>query len=65
MSDSLIDALTQSDEPHVVQATLVSASGSSSKKIGAKMLVGASGKLLGGVTIGGCVDAQVIEAATR
>lgn len=26
------------------------------------MLVGASGKLLGGVTIGGCVDAQVIEA---
>src|SRR5215475_2582099 len=62
MSDSLIDALIASDEPHVVQATLVSASGSSSKKIGAKMLVGASGKLLGGVTIGGCVDAQVIEA---
>src|SRR5262249_26132955 len=62
MSDSLIDALTHSDERHVVQATLVSASGSSSKKIGAKMLVGASGKLLGGVTIGGCVDAQVIEA---
>jgi len=62
MSDFLIDALTHSDEPHVVQATLVSASGSSSKKIGAKMLVGASGRLLGGVTIGGCVDAQVIEA---
>src|SRR5215475_11734101 len=62
MSDTLIDALTQSDELPVVQATLVSASGSSSKKIGAKMLVGASGKLLGGVTIGGCVDAQVIEA---
>jgi xanthine dehydrogenase accessory factor len=62
MSEFLIDALTHSDEPHVVQATLVSATGSSSKKIGAKMLVGASGKLLGGVTIGGCVDAQVIEA---
>jgi xanthine dehydrogenase accessory factor len=62
MPDSLIDALIASDEPHVVQATLISASGSSSKKIGAKMLVGASGKLLGGVTIGGCVDAQVIEA---
>ena len=62
MADFLIDALTRSDEPHVVQATLVSASGSSSKKIGAKMLVGASGRLLGGVTIGGCVDAQVIEA---
>jgi xanthine dehydrogenase accessory factor len=62
MSDPFIDALTDNDETHVVQATLVSASGSSSKKIGAKMLVGASGKLLGGVTIGGCVDAQVIEA---
>lgn len=62
MSDFLIDALNRSDEPYVVQATLVCASGSSSKKIGAKMLVGASGKLLGGVTIGGCVDAQVVEA---
>ncbi|MDB4878418.1 MAG: hypothetical protein JWM41_4864 [Gemmatimonadetes bacterium] len=50
-------------EPAVVLATLVSATGSSSKKIGAKMIVGESGQLLGGVTIGGCVDAQVIEAA--
>lgn len=62
MPDTLLEALTHSDERHVVQATLVSATGSSSKKIGAKMLVGASGRLLGGVTIGGCVDAQVIEA---
>ena len=62
MSDPVLGALANSDESHVVQATLVSATGSSSKKIGAKMLVGASGKLLGGVTIGGCVDAQVIEA---
>jgi xanthine dehydrogenase accessory factor len=44
-------------------ATLVSASGSTSKKIGAMMLVGAGGELAGGVTIGGCVDAQVIAAA--
>src|SRR5581483_1081763 len=50
-------------ERAVVVATLVSATGSSSKKIGAKMLVGASGRLLGGVTIGGCVDAQVVEAS--
>jgi xanthine dehydrogenase accessory factor len=50
-------------ERAVALATLVSASGSSSKKIGAKMLVGQSGRILGGVTIGGCVDAQVIEAA--
>jgi xanthine dehydrogenase accessory factor len=62
MSDPISQSLATSDEPHIVQATLVGATGSSSKKIGAKMLVGASGKLLGGVTIGGCVDAQVIEA---
>jgi xanthine dehydrogenase accessory factor len=51
------------DEPAVALATLISASGSSSKKIGAKMIVGQSGRIIGGVTIGGCVDAQVIEAA--
>jgi xanthine dehydrogenase accessory factor len=62
MSDIVLESLGTSDESRVVQATLVAATGSSSKKIGAKMLVGASGKLLGGVTIGGCVDAQVIEA---
>jgi len=62
MSDLVLEALANSAEDLVVQATLVSATGSSSKKIGAKMLVGASGKLLGGVTIGGCIDAQVIEA---
>jgi xanthine dehydrogenase accessory factor len=50
-------------ESAVAVATLVSATGSSSKKLGAKMVVGRSGRLLGGVTIGGCVDAQVIEAA--
>lgn len=52
------------DEPAVALATLVGASGGgSSKKIGAKMIVGRSGRIIGGVTIGGCVDAQVIEAA--
>ncbi|MFI5228148.1 MAG: XdhC family protein, partial [Gemmatimonadales bacterium] len=51
------------DEPVVALATLVAATGSTSKKLGAKMIVGASGRLIGGVTIGGCVDAQVIEAA--
>ncbi|HWH51720.1 MAG TPA: XdhC family protein [Gemmatimonadaceae bacterium] len=50
-------------EPVVALATLVGATGSTSKKLGAKMIVGASGRLIGGVTIGGCVDAQVIEAA--
>jgi xanthine dehydrogenase accessory factor len=52
------------DEPAVALATLVgSTGGGSSKKIGAKMVVGSSGRIIGGVTIGGCVDAQVIEAA--
>ncbi len=60
---TLIDDLDLSDERAVALATLVAATGSTSKKIGAKMVVGESGRLLGGVTIGGCVDAQVIEAA--
>jgi xanthine dehydrogenase accessory factor len=52
-----------SDERAIAIATLVSATGSTSKKVGTKMIVGESGRLLGGVTIGGCVDAQVVEAA--
>ncbi len=56
-----LDLLAGDDD--VALATLVAATGSTSKKVGAKMLVGQSGRLLGGVTIGGCVDAQVIEAA--
>ena len=51
------------DEPEVALATLVSATAGSSKKVGAKMIVGRSGRIIGGVTIGGCVDAQVVEAA--
>src|SRR5215467_5123055 len=52
------------DEAAVELATLVAATGGgSSKKIGAKMIVGRSGRIIGGVTIGGCVDAQVVEAA--
>ncbi|HXT17444.1 MAG TPA: XdhC family protein [Gemmatimonadaceae bacterium] len=51
------------NEPAVALATLIGATGSTSKKIGAKMVVGSSGRILGGVTIGGCVDAQVVEAS--
>ncbi|HEY4307300.1 MAG TPA: XdhC/CoxI family protein [Gemmatimonadaceae bacterium] len=58
---SLGDELRNEDT--IVVATLVAATGTSSKKVGARMYVGQSGKLIGGVTIGGCVDAQVIEAA--
>ncbi|MEO7086413.1 MAG: XdhC family protein [Gemmatimonadaceae bacterium] len=65
MNHTLINDVAEqlSSEPAVAVATLVSATGSSSKKVGAKMFVGSSGRLVGGVTIGGCVDAQVIEAA--
>src|SRR5215210_2127722 len=65
MTHGLIDTLEShlSDEPAVALATLVSATGSTSKKVGTKMIIGESGRLLGGVTIGGCVDAQVVEAA--
>jgi len=65
LTAATLDALPQllHGEPTVAMATLVAASGSSSKKVGAKMWVGASGRILGGVTIGGGVDARVIEAA--
>src|SRR5438105_11814812 len=45
----------------VAVATLVNARGTTPRKEGAKMLVGEGGSVLGSVTIGGCVDAQVIE----
>lgn len=42
-------------------ATLVSTAGSSPKEAGAKMWVDETGAIVGSVTIGGCVDARVIE----
>jgi xanthine dehydrogenase accessory factor len=65
MTDGLIDHLEPhfADERVIALATLVAATGSTSKKVGTKMIVGESGRLIGGVTIGGCVDAQVVEAA--
>ncbi len=50
-------------EGKVALATLVNTRGTTPRKEGATMLVGAGGRILGSVTIGGCVDAQVIEAA--
>ena len=47
----------------VAVATLVNTHGTTPRKEGAKMLVGEGGGILGSVTIGGCVDAQVIEEA--
>src|ERR671911_19832 len=45
----------------VAMATLVNTRGTTPRKEGAKMLVDEGGGVLGSVTIGGCVDAQVIE----
>jgi xanthine dehydrogenase accessory factor len=47
----------------VAVATLVNTRGTTPRKEGAKMVVGEGGAILGSVTIGGCVDAQVIEEA--
>jgi xanthine dehydrogenase accessory factor len=48
-------------EGRVAMATLIATKGTSPKKEGAKMWVSESGSILGSVTIGGCVDARVIE----
>ena len=50
-------------EKRVAMATLVATRGTSPKKEGAKMWVSEAGRILGGVTIGGCADARVIEEA--
>jgi xanthine dehydrogenase accessory factor len=59
----LFDHLNQlkRNESKVAVATLVNTRGTTPRKEGAKMLVGEGGRVLGSVTIGGCVDAQVIE----
>ena len=52
-------------EKRVAMATLVATRGTSPKKEGAKMWVGEAGRILGSVTIGGCVDARVIEESEK
>ena len=52
-------------EKRVAMATLVGTRGTSPKREGAKMWVGEEGRILGSVTIGGCVDARVIEEAEK
>ena len=46
-------------------ATLVATEGTTPRRAGAKMWVGRDGRLLGAVTIGGCVDARVVEESER
>src|SRR5260370_35697536 len=65
MGDELFAQVTQlkQHESRVAVATLVNTRRTTPRKEGAKMLVGEGGRVLGSVTIGGCVDAQVIEEA--
>jgi xanthine dehydrogenase accessory factor len=57
-----IDRLRQV-EGRAALATLVDTRGTTPRKEGAKMWVGEGGRILGSVTIGGCVDAQVMAEA--
>lgn len=57
-----LEEIRRSGEPAAL-ATLVATRGTSPRKEGARMWVDANGRILGSVTIGGCVDAEVIRAA--
>jgi xanthine dehydrogenase accessory factor len=57
----LFDHIDELRRRKAAVATLVNTRGTTPRKEGAKMLVGEGGAILGSVTIGGCVDAQVIE----
>ena len=59
-----IDSL-RGRERRVAMATLVAARGGSPRPLGAKLFVGEGGRLLGSVSIGGCVDARVVEHGER
>ena len=54
-----------SAEKRVAMATLVATRGTSPRREGAKMWVGEEGRILGSVTIGGCVDARVIAESEK
>src|SRR6185503_130429 len=57
--------LLRSSEERVAMATLVAARGGSPRPLGSKLFVGEGGRLLGSVSIGGCVDARVVEHGER
>lgn len=58
-------AQLRATEKRVAMATLLAARGGSPRPVGAKLFVGAGGRLLGSVSIGGCVDARIIEHGER
>jgi len=59
-----LDSLRASEQ-RVAMATLIAARGGSPRPMGAKLFVGEGGRLLGSVSIGGCVDARVVEHGER
>jgi len=61
--DEILRASQQSSRAAL--ATVVATEGTAPRKEGVKMLVIEDMTLTGAVTIGGCVDAQVIEASTH
>jgi xanthine dehydrogenase accessory factor len=66
MSDVLHDLeQLRPREGRFAVATLVNTRGTTPRKEGARMVVGEAGHILGSVTIGGCVDAQVIEQSAE
>jgi xanthine dehydrogenase accessory factor len=58
-SELIAELLQQHDA--IAMATLVSARGSSSARVGSRMWIGPDQRAIGAVTIGGCVDARAIE----
>jgi xanthine dehydrogenase accessory factor len=67
MDDALaqLEHLLATESRPFAMATLVSATGRTPRRAGARMWVGADGGILGTITIGGCVDARVVESAER
>jgi xanthine dehydrogenase accessory factor len=59
---SYLDQL-RATERRAALGTLVAAKGTTPKKEGAKVWVGEGGRIHGSVTIGGCVDARVVQEA--
>src|SRR5881394_3051531 len=58
-------AALREHETRVAMATLIGARGGSPRPLGAKLFVSEGGRLLGSVSIGGCVDARVVEHGER
>jgi xanthine dehydrogenase accessory factor len=64
MDESLAPlAVLRATEQRAALGTLVAAKGTTPKKEGAKVWVGEGGRIHGSVTIGGCVDARVVQEA--